>query len=866
MSKNLFIVESPAKAKTIEKFLGKDFTVKSSIGHIRDLVESGMGVDIKKNFEPQYEIPEEKKGVVSELKKLSKAADTVWLATDEDREGEAIAWHLSEALELPARKIRRITYSEITKAAIQQAIGQPRSIDKNLVDAQQARRVLDRLVGYEISPILWKKVKPALSAGRVQSVAVRLIVEREREIQNFRSVSSFKVSAVFLNEKNEIVKAELPKKFSTKDEAKAFLEKCRDAVFEITNIETKPTRKSPSAPFTTSTLQQEAGRKFGYSVAQTMRIAQGLYENGYITYMRTDSVNLSDFAIENARKEITRLYGENFVNIRQYKTKSKGAQEAHEAIRPTNLSRHEIEGDAQELRIYDLVWKRTIASQMADALLEKTTATISVSTAAENFIATGEVLKFEGFLKVYLEGRDDEEEENQEGILPSLRTGEKLTGREIMAVERFTHHPPRYTEATLVRKMEELGIGRPSTYAPTISTIQKRNYVAKEEREGTERNYVYVLLKDKDISEKTRTERTGAEKNKLFPTDIGMVVNDFLEKNFSQIMDYNFTARVEEEFDEIAGGRMKWQAMLTEFYEPFHDKVEHVEETSERQSGERELGTDPKSGRPVIVRLGRFGPMVQIGKQDDEEKPRFASLRKDQRLESITFEEALELFKLPKNFGAYEGKEVIVNIGRFGPYIKLGNDYISLPKSDDPYNITFERVKEILSGPRLPRTLGTYEGEEVSVQKGRFGPYVRWKTTFAALKKNIDPFAVTLEQAIQLVKDKAKKDAEKIIKVWDEDPRVKVINGRWGPCIQCGKNFFRIPKGKEPAELTLDECLELAGLKTTGGKQLAAGKEKKEDKKSKTVKKVFADKKPKLKKPDLKVKKIVKKSSARKKK
>lgn len=825
--KSLVIVESPAKAKTIEKFLGKDFTVKSSIGHIRDLVEKGLGVNIENNFEPVYEIPAEKKKVVAELKKLSKSADTVWLATDEDREGEAIAWHLSEALDLNPEKTKRITYSEITKEAIQNAVERPRDIDKNLVDAQQARRVLDRLVGYEISPILWRKVRPALSAGRVQSVAVRLIVEREREIQNFKSASSYKVSAVFLTDKNEIVKAELPKKFQTKDEAKSFLEKCKDAGFSIINIETKPAKKSPSAPFTTSTLQQEAGRRFGYSVAQTMRIAQGLYEDGKITYMRTDSVNLSEAALAQAEAAIEKLYGKDFVKIRRYKTKSKGAQEAHEAIRPTNLNIQEIGGDARDQRIYDLIWKRTVASQMSDALLEKTTATINVSTAEEKFVAQGEVLKFEGFLKVYLEGKDEEEEENAEGILPPLKIGEKLNSREITAVERFTHHPPRYTEATLVRKLEELGIGRPSTYAPTISTIQKRNYVVKEDREGVKRIFRCLALKNGNIIAEEKSENTGAEQAKLFPTDIGMVVNDFLMQGFNDIMDYNFTAKVEEEFDEIAEGKLLWTKMLEGFYRPFHKTVENVTETSARQSGERLLGKDPKTGKQVIVRLGRFGPIVQIGHPDDEEKPRYASLRKDQRMDTITFEQAIELFKLPRNLGEHEGNEVIVNIGRFGPYIKYQDGFISLPKGEDPCTISLERVKEILNGPRLPKTLGKFNGEDIIVAKGRFGPYVKYKNIFASLKKDEDPFEVTLDRAIELVVAKEKKEAEKLIKQWDEDGRIRVVNGRYGPCIQAGKKFFRIPAGKEPKELTLDECLSIAGLKEGEKKTKAVGAKKK---------------------------------------
>ncbi|OGP46506.1 MAG: DNA topoisomerase I [Deltaproteobacteria bacterium GWF2_42_12] len=832
MPKSLVIVESPAKAKTIEKFLGKDFMVKSSIGHIRDLVDGNTGVDVKNNFRPNYEVPAEKQKVVADLKKSVKAVGTVWLATDEDREGEAIAWHLSEALELKPEKTKRITYSEITKEAIQHAIEHPRTIDKNLVDAQQARRVLDRLVGYEISPILWRKVKPALSAGRVQSVAVRLIVEREREIYNFQSVSSYKVSAVFLNEKNEIVKADLPKKFQTKEEAKTFLEKCKDAGFSIANIETKPAKKSPSAPFTTSTLQQEASRKFGYSVAQTMRIAQGLYEDGKITYMRTDSVNLSETALAQAKKAVEQLYGKEFVNPRRYKTKSKGAQEAHEAIRPTDLGAQTIAGEGQAKRIYDLIWKRTIASQMSDALLEKTTATINISlppnvsiggTAEEKFVAQGEVLKFEGFLKVYLEGKDEEDEENAEGILPPLKVGEKLSRREIIATERFTHHPPRYTEATLVRKLEELGIGRPSTYAPTISTIQKRNYVVKEDREGVKRNFSCLTLKDKQITEEIKSENTGAEKAKLFPTDIGMVVNDFLMQNFNDIMDYNFTAKVEDEFDEIAQGKLVWTKMLAHFYKPFHATVEHTTETSVRQSGERMLGKDPKTGKQVIVRLGKFGPIVQIGHPDDAEKPRYASLRKDQRMDTITFEQAMELFKLPRNLGAHEGNEVIVNIGRFGPYIKYQDGYISLPKGEDPYTISLERVKEILSGPRLPKVLGKFQSEDISVAKGRFGPYVKYKNIFASLKKDEDPFSVTLERAIELVTAKEKKEQEKIIKAWGEDARVRVVNGRYGPCIQAGKKFFRLPTGTKPEELTLDECLSIAGLKEEAKKPKTAG-------------------------------------------
>jgi DNA topoisomerase-1 len=844
MAKNLFIVESPAKAKTIEGFLGKEFTVKSSVGHIRDLVQKQMGVDIENNFAPQYEISPDKKNVVSELKKLAKEAEIVWLATDEDREGEAISWHLSEALDLPEKKTKRITYSEITKQAIQRALENPRAIDQNLVDAQQARRILDRLVGYELSPILWKKVKPSLSAGRVQSVTVRLIVEREREIDHFKSTSSYKVSALFETEGKALMKAELKKNFSGREEAQRFLEKCRDAKFSIASLETRPAKKSPSAPFTTSTLQQEAGRKFGYSVAQTMSIAQRLYESGKITYMRTDSVNLSQTAIDGAVAEIQRVYGEKYVQTRQYKTKSKGAQEAHEAIRPTYLNRHTVDGEVQEIRLYDLIWKRTIASQMADAELEKTTVTINISTADEKFVAQGEVLKFDGFLKVYMETRDDgEEDEAAEGILPAMKVGEGLGLQEVSAVERFTHHPPRYTEASLVKKLEELGIGRPSTYAPTISTVQKRGYVVKEDRQGTQRNFNFMLLKNGEIKTEVRTENTGAEKAKLFPTDIGMVVTDFLTTNFKDILDYNFTARVEEEFDEVAEGKLSWTKMLKQFYGPFHKTVEVTEETSERASGERILGTDPKTGKKVLVRIGRFGPMVQIGSQDDEEKPKYASLRKDQRIDTITFEEALELFKLPRTLGQFEGEDVVVSIGRYGPYIRFKGAFTSLPKADDPYTVTFDRVKEILSGPRLPKTLGQYEGKDVVVAKGFYGNYLKYGDINASLPKGADPFAVTLEEAIALLKDKIQKEKEKLIKFWEEDNRVKVVNGRYGPCIQAGKKFFRIPADKHPEELTLDDCLEIAGLKGgKGAKKTAAKKTAKSAEEKTPVKKAAAKK------------------------
>ncbi len=755
MSKNLVIVESPAKAKTIEGFLGEGFIVKSSFGHVRDLAKKGLGVDIDNKFTPTYEISPDKTKVVSELKSLAKKADTVWLATDEDREGEAISWHLYESLGLDGKNTKRIVFHEITKPAIKNAIANPRTIDKHLVDAQQARRILDRLVGFELSPILWKKVRPSLSAGRVQSVAVRLIVEREREIMNFKSTSTYKVVANFVSGKS-VVKAELNKKFATHDEAKAFLKKCESADFTIESVETKPTKKSPSAPFTTSTLQQEAARKLGFSVAQTMVVAQRLYESGKITYMRTDSVNLSDTAIGQATEAITGNYGANYLNIRQYKTKSKGAQEAHEAIRPTYIQNSTIEGDSADKRLYDLIWKRTIASQMSDAELEKTTAVITVSNASEKFVAQGEVLKFDGFLKVYLEGTDDEDEENQEGMLPPIKVGEKLGANEITATQRFTHHPARYTEASLVKKLEELGIGRPSTYAPTISTVQKRGYVVKEDREGVQRNYSVITLKGNKITEETKTEGTGAEKNKMFPTDIGMVVNDFLLKEFPQILDFHFTAKVEEEFDEIAEGKINWTKMLSDFYKPFHKSVENTSENSERASGERLLGVDPVTGKNVYVRIGRFGPMAQLGESDDENnKPKFASLRRDQRLETITFEEALDLFKLPRTVGEFEGKEMVVAVGRFGPYVRHNSVFVSLKKEDDPMTVTADRC-------------------------------------------------------IELILAKRQAEIDKYIKTFPENPEVQVLNGRWGPYLVVGDNNFKLPKGVDPKGLSLQDCLDIA--------------------------------------------------------
>ncbi len=857
MPQNLVIVESPAKAKTIEGFLGKDFVVKSSYGHVRDLSKQKNGVDIENNFEPIYEVSDDKLKVVSELKALSKKSSTVWLATDEDREGEAISWHLVEALGLKTSETKRIVFHEITKEAILSAIASPRKIDKHLVDAQQARRILDRLVGFELSPILWRKVKPSLSAGRVQSVAVRLIVERERDIEKFEIKSFYRVVAQFIvNDKNgnaTLLKAELDKKFETKAEAQSFLEKCNGAGYSITDLVKKPGRRNPAAPFTTSTLQQEAARKLGFSVAQTMLLAQKLYEAGKITYMRTDSVNLSDQALAQAHTEITNNYGEQYYQFRQYKTKSASAQEAHEAIRPTYLNRTVIGGEINQQRLYDLIWKRTIASQMAEAQLEKTVVTISTNKTDEKFVATGEVILFDGFLKVYLEGSDDENEEKDDTLLPPLEVGQLLDYNNITATERFTYPPSRFTEASLVKKLEELGIGRPSTYAPTISTIQKRGYVVKEEKFGRERKYAQLLLKENTIAEKTLTEITGAEKGKLSPTDTGAVVNDFLVEYFSDILDYNFTAEIEKEFDEIADGKLEWHKMISDFYKPFHKNVENTVKTSDRATGEREMGVDPKTGKKVIVRLGRYGPMAEIVSENENEASRYASLRKGQRLETITLDEALDLFKLPRNLGKHQDKEIVISIGRFGPYIKFGEEYISLSREEDPYTIELDRVIEILDSPRLPRTIGSYEDSPVIVNKGRFGPYIKFKDGFFSLKKTDEPFEIELQRAIELIEDKRKADKEKIIKEFAENADIKVIMSRWGPVVAMGKKNVRVPKNSDPKELTLDECITLLGgieNKTEGktkGNKSKAKKEKTVSPKKNTVKKKATKKKSKKK-------------------
>ncbi|MGE5383124.1 MAG: type I DNA topoisomerase [Omnitrophica WOR_2 bacterium] len=761
MSKNLVIVESPAKAKTIEGFLGKDFIVKSSFGHIRDLSKKQLGVDIEHDFQPNYEIAPDKVKLIKELKKLSDDVEVVWLASDEDREGEAISWHLKEALALDEDKIKRIVFHEITKTAITNAINNPRSIDKNLVDAQQARRVLDRLVGFQISPVLWRKVKHALSAGRVQSVAVRLIVEREEEIKAFTTSFHYKVTANFRltdDQGKHQISAELSKKFNDIEAANNFLKSCINSNYRVSDIDVKPAKKSPAPPFTTSTLQQEASRKLGLSVARTMLLAQKLYESGKITYMRTDSVNLSKLAIDMTKKEVTSLFGEKYVKVRNYVTKTKGAQEAHEAIRPTDLHRQTVGGDASEQKLYDLIWKRTIASQMADAELERTTVNINIlkdlKVFDERFIAKGEVIKFDGFLKVYLESTDDENSEDEDSLLPPVKSGDTLILNEMKATQKFAQAPPRFTEASLVKKLEELGIGRPSTYSPTISTIQKREYVIKGDKTGEKREYDLLILKDDKITKTVKSENTGAEKGKLLPTEIGTLVTNFLLQNFENILDYNFTANVEKEFDDIAQGIKVWNQMIKEFYGPFAIQVKQTLENSERVKAERQLGIDPESGKPVFVKIGRFGPMVQIGQTEDEEKPRFAGLKKGQTMESLNLEEALKLFDFPRLIGEFEDAELTVAIGRFGPYIKHRSAFYSLAKTDDPATIQLER-------------------------------------------------------ALQIIEEKRKKEIEKIIKEFDEDSSIQVLNGRYGPYISQGKNNFRIPKDIDPKSLSFEQAKEI---------------------------------------------------------
>ena len=759
MPKNLVIVESPAKAKTIEKFLGSDYHVMSSFGHIRDLAEKGIGIDFENNYQPQYAVSTDKKKTVAELKKACKESEVVWLASDEDREGEAIAWHLYEELKLKPENTRRIVFHEITKEAILHAIENPRNIDINLVDAQQARRVLDRIVGFELSPILWRKIRPSLSAGRVQSVAVRLIVEREREINQFTAEATYRVNAIFdsvdVAGKAIELKAELQQRFATKAEAMEFLEKCKDAQFSVDSIITKPAKKSPAPPFTTSTLQQEAARKLGFSVSQTMQVAQRLYEAGKITYMRTDSVNLSDLALGTSKAEIISMAGQKYVHIRKFTTKSKGAQEAHEAIRPSYMNAHTVEGTSQEKRLYELIWKRTIASQMADAELEKTSIYISISGVKHQFVASGEVIVFDGFLKVYLESTDDETDAENDSLLPKMNQGEKLLPIEIVAQERFSQKPPRYAEASLVRKLEELGIGRPSTYAPTISTIQNRLYVEKGDREALKRDFNVLKLKAGKITDKIKAENTGAEKSKLFPTDIGTVVTDFLTEYFPDVLNYNFTADVEKEFDNIADGDIKWTESIDKFYKKFHPIVEDTMKNSERQVGERILGVDPKSGRQLSVKIGKYGPLAQIGTVEEEEKPVFASLRRDQSIESITYEQALDLFKLPRQVGEFEDKVMTVAIGRFGPYIRHDGAFYSLPKTDDPMEVSTERAIEIIEEKReveknrIIQTLGAEN--EIQVLNGRFGPYFTRDKVNYKIPKGTDPLSLTLEACLELI-------------------------------------------------------------------------------------------------------------------
>lgn len=823
MAKNLVIVESPAKAKTIEKFLGKDYQVESSYGHIADLPSKEIGVDVDNNFKPKYEVSSDKKAVVKKLKDLSKKAEMVWLASDEDREGEAIAWHLAEELKLGEEKTKRIVFHEITKSAILKAIENPRKIDYNLVNAQQARRVLDRLVGYELSPVLWKKVKGGLSAGRVQSVSVRLIVEREREINEFNSKASYSVTAEFTNEEGKLVKAKLPKNFESLEEAEAFLNKNTGATYKVSELDTKPAKKTPAAPFTTSTLQQEAARKLYYSVGQTMMLAQRLYESGLITYMRTDSVNLSQEAIGAAAAEITKSYGKEYSNPRTYANKNKGAQEAHEAIRPTDMSLHTALVDRDQARLYDLIWKRTLASQMSDAKLERTNVKIVADAYGEHFVASGEVLLFEGFLKVYLEGNDEEEEE-VEGILPALRIGEQMLNKKIVATQRFTRPSARYTEASLVKKLEELGIGRPSTYAPTISTIVARNYVEKGSSEGKERPYKQLVYKDGKIVSSDLIEKVGADKGRLIPTDIGIVVNDFLVKNFETILDYNFTAKVEQDFDEIAAGNEDWAKMMKDFYDHFHPKVRDVEENAERESGERILGTDPKSGKPILVRLGKFGPMAQIGAADDEEK-QFASLRPDQNIGTITLEEALVLFLLPKKLGDYKGEEIEVNNGRFGPYVRVGKTFISLDKGEEPLDVTLERAMELIKRKEEEDApIATYQDLPVQKGVGRFGPYLKWNGLFINVNKKYDFDNLSKDDVDTLIAEKIQKEIDKVIHNWEEEG-IRVEKARWGrSVILQGKVKIELGKEVDAAALTLDEVKEMIEKKAPAKKKTATKK------------------------------------------
>ncbi|HMK03662.1 MAG TPA: type I DNA topoisomerase [Ferruginibacter sp.] len=821
MAKNLLIVESPAKAKTIEGILGKDFEVKSCYGHIRDLEKSDMGIDLKNNFQPTYIVPPDKEKVVKELRSIAKRSEEVWLASDEDREGESISWHLAEVLGLDTKTTKRIVFHEITKPAIQKAVQNPRTINMDLVDAQQARRIVDRIVGFELSPVLWRKIgmKGGLSAGRVQSVAVKLIVEKEREINQFEPVSSFKLEATLaatdMNNRSVPFKAE-GNKFNAEADAEKFLQSCIGAKYTVKDIQVRPGKRTPAAPFTTSTLQQEASRKLGYGVSKTMLLAQKLYESGKITYMRTDSVSLGDTAMDAIKAEIGKSFGDNYLQVRKYKNKNESAQEAHEAIRPTYMENKSV-ADMDLNRLYELIWKRTIASQMSDAELEKTTAKINISTNNEELTASGEVLKFDGFLKVYMESTDDDENINEnenDSRLPNLAVGQVLDFEKMTATEKFTKHSARYTEAALVKKLEELGIGRPSTYAPTISTIIKRNYVEKKDREGVKRDFRILRLKDDSIQKITEQENTGAEKSKLFPTDLGLVVTDFLSLHFDKVMDYSFTAEIEKEFDEIADGKMKWSKMVGDFYTPFHEGVEHTLENADRAVGERILGTD-ESGKTILARMGRYGPMVQIGLPDDEEKPRYAKLKVNQSIETISMEEAMELFKLGAPLGEYEGQEITVNIGRFGPYIKLGEQFISIPRGEEPSTVGLGRAIEIIEAKKVEDApIGFYDEKPVTKGKGRFGPFIKWNDMFINISRAYDFDNLTQQNLNELIEKKIEKEANRFIKHWPEE-KISVENARWGPFIKFGKNKFKLGYSAAGAKYTPEElaALELEDVK-----------------------------------------------------
>ncbi len=827
MAKNLVIVESPAKAKTIEGYLGKDYKVKSSFGHVRDLAKKGTAIDVENNFTPKYEVSQDKKQVVSDLKKEVKLAEVVWLATDEDREGEAISWHLYETLDLDNKITKRITFNEITKPAITKAIESPREINKELVDAQQARRILDRLVGFELSPVLWRKVRPSLSAGRVQSVAVRLIVEKEREIQKHAIETFYKVSAIFSTEKGKI-RADVSRQIKSDQDVQDLLQNCSTGNFKVSDVVMKPAVKKPAAPFTTSTLQQEASIKLGFSVSRTMTVAQRLYEAGRITYMRTDSVNLSDTAIKAAEAEIKKAYGAEFSNPKKYKTKDSVAQEAHEAIRPSDFSRHNIQGERDEERLYDLIWKRAIGSQMSDAKLERTTIKIGAANVSETFLAKGEVIKFEGFLKVYLESNLDEEDvEFESGLLPAVVKGDTVRREEIKATQRFSRPPARYVEASLVKKLESLGIGRPSTYAPTITTIQKRGYVEKPERDGFDRKYSQFLLAGDSIEKSQLSEVTGREKNKLAPTDIGIVVTDFLTEHFERIMDYNFTARVEEEFDEIAKGLVEWTEMIKDFYSPFHSSVEHTLENSERATGEREIGTHPESNRRIIARIGKFGPVVQIGdEQVDGEKAQFASLRIGQSINSITLEEALELFEFPKNIGVFEGEDIVVAVGRFGPYVKFKEMFVSIPKDEEIGSVDIVRAIELIKEKQAADApVDEYEGLPVQKGTGRFGPFIKWNDMFINVNRKYDFDNLSHNDIVELIETKKQKEIDKMIHNW-EDEGISVQKARWGRFnIVKGRTKIELPKTFDVDALTLEKVKEM--LDANKPKKKAVKKKKK---------------------------------------